>query len=125
MSYIPLNKLKVYQLCREYSQEGWVIYQSLNWQMKKIMGDQCIRSIDSIGSNVAEGYGRFHYLDKIKFYYNARGSLLESKHWLDLLRERNFITQEKYLKLMEIYKNLSPGLNGLIHSNYKSKQELK
>jgi len=123
MSYVPLDQLKVYQLSREYSREGWTIYQNLNWQMKKIMGDQCIRSIDSTGVNVAEGYGRFHYLDKIKFYYIARGSLLESKHWLDLLNERNLIIQEKYNSMMNIYKNIELGLNGLISSNYKSKQK--
>ena len=123
MSYIPLENLKVYQLSRQYSREGWDIYQTLNWQMKKIMGDQGIRSIDSVGANTAEGYGRFHYLDKVKFYYNARGSLFESKHWLDLLSERNLVSKEKYNLMMNIYKNLELGLNGLISSNLKSKQE--
>jgi len=42
------------------------------------MGDQFIRSIDSITANIAEGFGRFHFLDRRKFYYNARGSLLEA-----------------------------------------------
>ena len=37
-------------------------------------------SIGSIGSNLAEGYGRFHYLDRNKFNYNARGSLIEALH---------------------------------------------
>lgn len=124
MSYIPLSDLKVYRYSREYSQRAWKIYQGLNWQLKKIMGDQFITSIDSVGANIAEGYGRFHYLDKIKFYYNARGSLLESKHWLDLLLERNFISQEAYNSMAEIFQNLNPALNGLIASNYEKKQNL-
>lgn len=87
--YIELKDLEVYKLAREINKMGWAIYRKLNWQTKKIIGDQFIRSIDSIGANIAEGYGRYHYLDKIKFYYNARGSLLEAKYWKDLLLERD------------------------------------
>ena len=122
MPYISLNNLKVYQLSREYSRGAWDIYKNINWQTKKIIGDQFIRSVDSVGANIAEGYGRYHYLDKIKFYYNARGSLLESRHWVELLEERDFIKQPERNLMINIYKNLKPGLNGLISSNYTSKQ---
>lgn len=64
----------------------WKIYERLHWQDKKTMGDQFVTSADSVGANIAEGYGRFHYLDKIRFYYNSRGSLLENGiHWVELL----------------------------------------
>ena len=66
-SYIPLNDLKVYKLARELSKVGWEIYESLNWKEKKIIGDQFIRAIDSVGANITEGYSRFHYLDRINF----------------------------------------------------------
>jgi four helix bundle protein len=33
----------------------------------------------SVPTNIAEGFGRYHYLDKAKFYLNARGSLYELK----------------------------------------------
>ena len=53
------------------------------------MGDQFIEAVDSVGANIAEGYGRFHYLDRIKFYYNSRASLIEcNEHWIELLKER-------------------------------------
>jgi four helix bundle protein len=122
MAYVKLNNLTIYQLSRDYSEEVWQIYSQLNWRDKKTMGDQFIRSVDSIGANIAEGYGRYHYLDKIKFYYNARGSLLESKHWLDLLRERSFIDNKKYQLLLNIYNNIFLGLNCLIRANYQSKK---
>lgn len=88
------------------------------------MGDQSIRSTDSVGANIAEGYGRFNYLDKIRFYYNARGSLFESKHWLDLFYEREIIGKEKYFELIELYREIVKGLNGLINANYKSRSGL-
>lgn len=59
---------------------------------KKVIGDQWIRAIDSISANIAEAYGRYHYLDKNKFYYNARGSLYESLDWTEKLHERDEIT---------------------------------
>lgn len=123
MAYIPLHKLKVYQLCCEYGQKSWKIYERLGWKLQKIIGDQWITSVDSIGANLAEGYGRYHYLDKIKFYYNSRGSLFESKYWLDLLFIRKIINQEEYTELVGVYNNIKFGLNGLINSVYKRKNK--
>lgn len=69
---MDLNDLKIYRLAKEISDESWIIYENLDWHDKKIMGDQFINAIDSIGANIAEGFGRYHYLDKNKFNYNAR-----------------------------------------------------
>jgi len=52
-SYIPLRNLEIYQLARELSKIGWEIYETLDWQDKKIIGDQFIRAIDSVGANIA------------------------------------------------------------------------
>ena len=39
--------------------------------------DQLRRAASSVTANVAEGFGRFHYADKIRFYFQARGSVKE------------------------------------------------
>lgn len=39
--------------------------------------DQLIRSARSTTANIAEGYGRFHYLDNAKFCSSSRGSCWE------------------------------------------------
>jgi len=120
--YILLKDLEVYRLARELSQTSWRIYESLNWQDKKIMGGQFIEAIDSVGANIAEGYGRYHYLDKIKFYYNSRASLLEAcQHWLELLRERNKIKEDDFKKIKDIQEELLIKLNNFITSTYKAK----
>jgi four helix bundle protein len=41
------------------------------------LGDQVLRAGRSTTANIAEGYGRFHYLDNAKFCSNARGSCWE------------------------------------------------
>jgi len=119
--YITLDKLRVYQLARELTRIAWRIYQKLDWRMKKINGDQYVKSTDSVSANIAEGYGRFHYLDKVKFYYNARGSLLESRNWLDILDERGFLDKKDKEDYLKVYKQLRPGLNSLIGSVIKVK----
>lgn len=123
--YIQIEDLEVYQLARELSRIGWDIYSSSDWQTKKVMGDQFITATDSFGANIAEGYGRYHYLDKIKFFYNARGSLIEaSDHWLELLLERNKIKQTNYEKFKEIADKASKKLQNFINAIYKTKNSI-
>ena len=120
--HILLEDLDIYKLARELSKIGWEIYSSLDWQIKKIIGDQFIESTDSVGANIAEGYGRYHYLDRIKFFYNARASLVEcNNHWLELLNERNKLTLNQYRRFKETAKELAIKLNNFIASVYRSK----
>lgn len=120
--YIPLEKLEVYRLARSLSKIAWQIYSLLNWESKKIIGNQFIEATDSIGANIAEGYQRYHYLDRIKFYYNARASLSESNdHWLELLKERGKIEKVYYDEFKKSAKDLSIKLNNFITKTYKQK----
>lgn len=120
--YIQLKDLEVYKLSRELSKIAWAIYETLDWRDKKIMGDQFIESTDSVGANIAEGYKRYHYLDRIKFYYNGRSSLSEScGHWLELLYEREKVPKDKYEKVKEIEKKLSVKLANFISATYDAK----
>ena len=122
--FIPLKELEVYKLARELSKLAWEIYKELDWQDKKTMGDQFISAVDSTGANIAEGYGRFHLLDRIKFYYNSRGSLLESNdHWIELLNERGKVKPEMYKKFKTTAKELGIKLNNFINATYKQKQK--
>jgi four helix bundle protein len=115
-TYLKLENLEVYKLARQLGRIAWEIYLAMDWQTKKIMGDQFIEAVDSVGANIAEGFGRFHFLDKNKFYFNARGSLLEAKHWLELLREREKVDENMFLKFLNCCDDLHPALNGLIDS---------
>jgi len=121
-NYIPLKDLEVYKFARELSSLGWLVYNEFDWQTKKIISDQYITSIDSVGANIAEGYARFYYLDKIRFYYNARGSLSEAcDHWLELLLARGKIAPAYYQKIKQLSIQTSVKLNNFISSTYRSK----
>jgi four helix bundle protein len=123
--YIPLKELDIYQLSRKLSSKAWSIYQRLDYHLRKNWGDQMISSIDSVGANIAEGYARFHFLDRIKFYYIARASLSESvEHWVDLGLERKIVLQEEFEEIYSISKNLQIKLNRQIKISYDAKKKL-
>jgi four helix bundle protein len=116
---MELGDLEIYKLSREISKDLWKIYSRLDWQDKKIMGNQCISASDSVGANIAEGFGRFHYLDKNKFNYNSRGSLLETVHWVEVLRERGKLTVNEANIIKEKLNKLHFKLNNYIKSTKK------
>ena len=57
----------------------------------EVVGGQLARAADSIGANIAEAFGRFHYGEKLQFLYYARGSLYETKYWLNRSLERKLL----------------------------------
>ena len=52
------------------------------------LGVQVLRSVDSIGANIAEAAGRERPLDRRRFLVIARGSLYETEHWLARAKAR-------------------------------------
>jgi four helix bundle protein len=58
------------------------------------LGDQLLRAARPTTANIAEGYGRFHYLDNAKFCSNARGSCWETLDHLITGNDEGFIATE-------------------------------
>lgn len=69
--------LECYQLAMNVFREGYMVASLLPVEEKYNFADQLRRASTSIVLNIAEGYGRYHYLDSLRFYYFARGSLME------------------------------------------------
>jgi four helix bundle protein len=69
--------LECYQLGMSVFQEAYRIAGMLPPEEKYNLADQLRRAGTSILLNIAEGYGRYHYLDCLRFYYIARGSITE------------------------------------------------
>jgi four helix bundle protein len=119
--YIPLRQLEVYQLSRKLASLAWDIYSKMSYEQKKVIGDQFVRSADSVGANIAEGYARFHYLEKVRFYHFSRGSLSECcQHWSELMLERKIINQDVFEGIQAIFKPLEVKLNNFISSTVKN-----
>ena len=80
------------------------------------MRDQIRRAVASIGANIAEGFGRYHFKDKLLFMYNARGSLYEVKHFLYLAVEVGYLNKESILDLNRRLDDLAVRLANFINS---------
>jgi four helix bundle protein len=74
-----LEDFELYQISMNIGEEVWNIVATWDSFAKNTLGNQLVRSADSIAANIAEGYGRFHFKDRRQFTYYSRGSLLETK----------------------------------------------
>ncbi len=78
------------------------------------LADQTRRSSKSVGANIAEGYGRFYYKDRVRFCYNARGSLSETENHLIDARHLEYISPSIYQKGRDLASEAQRLLNGYI-----------
>lgn len=75
---------------------------------------QTRRSAVSIPSNIAEGYGRKATGDYIRFLNIAAASLYEFQTQLEISRNLNFISQEKFSIIYELSREIERMLSSLI-----------
>lgn len=83
--------------------------------------DQLRRAASSITANIAEGFGRYHYGDKIRFYYQARGSLKEVQNFLFLAKDLEYLDEEVTKTLYQQAKKGERLINGLVRSAEKQR----
>lgn len=83
---------------------------------KSVVGGQLARATDSIGANIAEAFGRFHYGEKLKFLYYARGSLYETKYWLNRTLARHLLKPEVVDDYAQQLGGLARQLNAFVNS---------
>ena len=73
-------------------------------------------SADSIGANIAEGYGRGTGADNRRFVRTARGSLNETQHWLRRAYRRDLMSKAEVSLLKPLVEELGPRLNAYLKS---------
>ena len=111
-----LEGLRIYQLAEALADDVWI--EVLRWTpfARQTVGRQLVGAVDSIGSNIAEGYGRFHYKENRQFQYFARGSLHEAHHWLRRARVRKLMTEQRSKEFLDRLADLAPQLNAYIRT---------
>ncbi|HEY4509107.1 MAG TPA: four helix bundle protein [Candidatus Paceibacterota bacterium] len=77
---------------------------------------QIQRASVSITSNIAEGFGRQSYREKVQFYYLAHGSLTEVKNQLLLSKDLGYISKD-FERVMEKLVTSQRLLQGLIKTS--------
>jgi four helix bundle protein len=113
--------LEVYKKAREFRKRMYAAARKLPDFEKYELGRQIRRAAVSLTNNIAEGHGRYHYLDEIKFQLQSRGSLAE------LVDDLNVCEDEGYLPVTEVgvLKQLAREVQRLINGYIRFLRERK
>ena len=88
--------LEVYRKARQFRKAMYAVTRKLPDFEKYELASQIRRASVSLTNNIAEGHGRYHYLEQLKFLFQARGSLQE------LIDDVNVCEDEQYLHKSEV-----------------------
>ena len=113
---MDIDDLRVYQLAMKLAEKIWNIVIKWDAFAKYSIGKQYTEAADSIGANISEGFGRFHFKDSKNFLYYSRGSLFETKTWTTKAHNRQLITDDQFNELITDIRDLNIKLNDYINS---------
>ncbi len=109
------KELEVWQKARALVKQIHTISSKFPENERFSLTQQINRAAISIPSNIAEGSGRFHSNDKIRFMYIARGSLFEVETQLYLALDLGYISQDSLINLQHEITSVKKLLNGFIN----------
>lgn len=78
------------------------------------LASQIRRAAVSITANIAEGFGRFTYNEKIHFTHISRASVMECKDHVYSCFDANYITQSEFDSLYSQCDDVGISINGYI-----------
>jgi four helix bundle protein len=114
MKFVSFTEMPVWQKAHSLVLDIYKLTASFPTEEAYGLTSQVRRSALSISGNIAEAFGRFHYLDKNKFYLNARGSLEETKNYLIISQDLGYTEAEAFQTLMDDINDINEELNTLI-----------
>ena len=126
MSVQSLKRLDVWKRAKDFALKIYrEVLPKLPPDEKWGLAQQLRRSSVSIAANIAEGHGRFHYQDNVRFCYIARGSLEETLSHLVFCHEAGFIPVGIYATLEKEGEEIEKMIHGYIGYLMKTKQGAK
>jgi four helix bundle protein len=106
--------LECYQLALEVMAEMHRFSKTLPPEEKYDLSSQIRRSSKSVTGNIAEGYGRYHYLDSLHYYSITRGELNETLAHLINARVLGYIEQPAFESHYTLIRQTEKALNGFM-----------
>ena len=116
MAKFALDELRVYAMAEELADLVWDVVITREQFPNGTVGHQLVRAADSVGANIAEGYGRASPADHQRFIRTARGSLYEVRHFFRRSDKRRLLAKEQKAPLQQVLKELLPALNAYLRS---------
>ena len=106
--------LEVYRVAREFRKAMYAVTRKLPAHEKFELASQIRRAAVSLTNNIAEGHGRYHFLDQIKFQLQARGSLTELIDDLNICTDENYLSPDEVAELKKQATSVHQLINGYI-----------
>ena len=116
MGSLALDELDVFRAAEALADSVWDIVKHWDSLSRDTVGKQMVRAADSVGANIAEGFGRRSYQDNRRFIRIARGSVHETRFWLRRAYRRGLLTDEQQTQLKPLISRMGPLLNGYLRS---------
>jgi four helix bundle protein len=91
--------LEVYQVARELRKKMYGVTRQLPSFEKFELASQIRRAAVSLTNNIAEGHGRYHFADQVRFFLGSRGSLQELVDDLNICADENYLKNEEIAEL--------------------------
>ncbi len=113
---LTFTDLKVWQVSRKLVFCVYSFTKNFPKEERFSLASQMRRSSISIISNIAEGFSRIHYKEKIYFYSIALGSLTELQSQIIIARDLDYLDKDLYQNVIEKTVSVHKMLNGLIKS---------
>lgn len=79
--------------------------------------DQMRRAAASITANIAEGFGRQGYKEKVQFYYLSKGSLSELKNFILIAKDVGYLNSDRLDELVHQANIVDQLLQGFIRKS--------
>jgi four helix bundle protein len=117
------EELLVWKEARNFRLMCGVLIQQFPPEEKYRLTDQLIRCSRGIETQIAEGYGRYHYQENIQYCRQGRGSLMESLNHLIVANDCSFITGEQLAEARNKYETVLKLINGYISYLKNRKKE--
>jgi four helix bundle protein len=124
MAYGSFREMPVWQKAMEIAETLHSLTETLPKKEDYGFTSQVRRSALSISANIAEAYGRKHLLDKINFYYHARGSLTETQSHLEYGKRVGYLMVEHSDRLDNELTKLYHQINKIVAELHSQKQQI-
>ena len=108
------EQLDAYKAAREFRKAMYSVSRRLPAFERFELGSQIRRAAVSLTNNIAEGHGRYHYLDQIRFMLQARGSGSELIDDLNICFDEAYIPADELTELKQQSRDVFRLLNGYI-----------
>ena len=112
--YEDFQQLPVWQIASQLAVDIFGLTENLPRKEDYGLTSQIRRSSLSISDNIAEGFGRQHSADKIKFYIYSRGSANETKNQLIYGNRVGYFNEQKVQDYIENIHRIIESLNKII-----------